>query len=86
MNDNEIWCDCTLCKYFKKIKGLQACMYFDIVGLPEMFAIGTSKKCCSSFHTNLKNIKMPDLTKMEFGILYFYDPRNPKKLIEDIDL
>jgi hypothetical protein len=48
---NEIWADCIICTYYQEYDGVQGCNKFDLIGLPDLFRVGTSKKCCSSFST-----------------------------------
>ena len=82
----EIWADCLECEYYQVYDGVQVCNKFDLVGLPDKFRVGTSKKCCSSFSTKRLKYKIPDISKMDEGVLYFYSPNNPNELKEDIDL
>jgi hypothetical protein len=83
--EESTWIDCSLCDYFRLENGRQACDQFDIIGLPDLFREGTSRKCCSSFKSS-DNLRTPDLTQMNYGVLYFYDPQTPDRLFEDIDL
>ena len=82
----EIWADCLVCEYYQKYDGIQGCNKFDLVGLPDKYRVGTSKKCCSSFSTKKLKYKIPDVSEMDEGVLYFYNPDNPNELKEDIDL
>lgn len=82
----EIWADCIECEYYQEYDSVEGCIKFDLIGLPDKYTIGTSKKCCSSFSTIRKKYKIPDISKMDEGVLYFYNPGNPNKLTEDIDL
>jgi hypothetical protein len=82
----EILADCTICEYYQEYDGIQGCNKFDLIGLPDIFRVGTSKKCCSSFSTNRLKYKIPDISKMDEGVLYFYSPDNLNELKEDIDL
>lgn len=82
----EIWADCLDCEYFQKYDGIQGCNKFDLIGLPDKYRVGTSKKCCSSFSIKRLKYRIPDMTKMEEGVLYFYSPDKPNELKEDIDL
>lgn len=82
----EIWADCLECEYHQEYDGAQRCNKFDLVGLPDKFRVGTSKKCCSSFSTNRLKYNIPDISQMDEGVLYFYNPDNLNELKEDIDL
>lgn len=82
----EIWADCIVCEYYQEYDGIQGCDKFDLIGLPDKYRIGTSKKCCSSFSTKRPKYKIPDMSKMDEGVLYLYSPDNPNELKEDIDL
>lgn len=81
-----IWADCLVCEYYQEYDGIQGCNKFDLIGLPDKYRVGTNKKCCSLFSTKKFKYKIPDISKMDEGILYFYNPENPKELKEDIDL
>jgi hypothetical protein len=82
---DEMWIDCTICDHFRLEKGRQTCLLFEVVGLPDLFHEGAIKKSCSSFSAP-KNLNSPDLTQMSYGVLYFYNPKTPDKIQEDIDL
>ena len=86
MNKNKFWADCTICNYFQIIGVNQKCNKIELTGLPNKFAVGTTKKYCSEFSTEITNFKIPNKSKMEEGVLYFYNPKKPSELIEDIDL
>lgn len=81
-----IWADCSECRYFLDYDGTHGCNKFGLVGLPENYIVGTTKKCCSFFSSNEFKYTIPDISKMEEGVLYFYSPDTPNRLIEDIDL
>ncbi len=81
-----IWSDCSICEHFKMIGEIQACNLFQITGLPKLFRVGTTKKCCSSFKTTKSNCNYPDIKLMEYAVLYYYNPNSPDKVFEDIDL
>ena len=83
---HDIWADCIICDYFQKNEDKQGCQKFEMIGLPERFIVGTNKKCCSRFTKREIKYKIPDISKMDEGVLYFYSQKKPNKLIEDIDL
>jgi hypothetical protein len=82
----EIWADCIICESYQEYDGIQGCTKFDLVGLPNRYLVGTSKKFCSLFSTKQLKYKIPDISEMEEGVLYFYNPDNPTELKENIDL
>lgn len=87
MNEiKEVWADCLDCEYYQEYDGIQGCNKFKLVGLPDKYTIGTNKKCCSLFSTKELDYMIPDRSRMNEGVLYFYSPDNPNNLIEDIDL
>ncbi len=85
-NTSKIWADCFECKCYQEFDGVQGCNNYDLIGLPDNFRVGTTKKCCSDFSVDEVEYLIPDITKMEEGVLYFYNPDKPNNLIEDIDL
>lgn len=87
MQENkETWADCINCKSFFIEEDKQACRRYDLVGLPDKCMTETNHKCCSSFsHHKIIN-RMPNTSKMEEGVLYFYHSNHPNTLIEDMDL
>ena len=82
----EKWANCENCKSFKLTDGIQTCVKFDLIGLPELFVVNTNNKCCSAFQSNTGNVKTPGFNKMEYGVLYYYNHEAPDNLIENIDL
>ncbi|MFT5822383.1 MAG: hypothetical protein ACI8ZM_003639 [Crocinitomix sp.] len=81
----EIWANCENCNNFTLTDTIQTCNNFDLIGLPEPFAFNTNKKCCSAFQADLANVNSPDYSKMEYGVLYYYNTKATEKLIYDID-
>ncbi len=86
MLDDKNWADCNNCDYFFLIESKQACDKFDLIWLPGMFVVGTSKKCCFEYSSKAKEYNIPNLANFEQAVLYFYNPNRPNQLIEDIDL
>ncbi len=84
--NKEIWADCFIFDYFQFVEEKQRCDKFEVTGLPNVFVTGTTKKCCSIFLSKSTRLMIPNINKMEEGVLYFYKPSDPNNLIEDIDL
>ncbi len=82
----ENWANCIHCKDFFVYEDKQACRMYDIVGLPEKDVVNSNNKCCSSFLNHKTKYRMPNISKMEIGVLYFYHSKSPNILIQDIDL
>ncbi len=80
---NKIWADCKNCSFSSLEDGNLYCKRFQMTKLPTLSA---NNSICSNYKANIKNVSVPQLSNLEFGVLYFYDPEHPNKFIEDIDL
>lgn len=81
----EEWADCNICIFYRDYDKSE-CLIFQLFELPEKYIVNTDRKCCSLFSTEKKEVRRPDISGMDKGVLYFYNSSKPIDLIEDIDL